>query len=62
MALDTLSKPEHIEQLRTEMSDLYQDNEFLTCLSMGDLVRTSLRMLEKYPVRKRIPLKVKRYA
>ncbi|MCU0398553.1 MAG: hypothetical protein MUC73_10655 [Cyclobacteriaceae bacterium] len=62
MALDTLSKPEHVEQLRTELSDLYQDNEFLTCQSMGALVRTSLRMLEKYPVRKRIPLKVKRYA
>jgi len=53
MAADTLSTPENIHQLKTELSELYMDDTFLNCKSMGEILRTSLHMLEKYPVRKR---------
>jgi hypothetical protein len=53
MKEDTLSKPENLDQLRQELAELYQDSEFLKAKTMGDLVQTSLRMLDKYPVRKR---------
>jgi hypothetical protein len=62
MAGDTLSKTEHVEQLRNELADLYQDDEFMLCEGMGDLVRTSLIMLEKYPVRNRPTIKTWKYA
>jgi hypothetical protein len=57
MATDTLSKPENIIQLKNELAELYQDDEFLACNSMGEIVRTSLNMLEKYPVRNRVKVK-----
>ncbi len=53
MVADTLSTPENVNQLKNELSDLYQDSIFLNCTSMGSIVKTSLHMLEKYPVRKR---------
>jgi hypothetical protein len=53
MASDTLSTPENVIQLKTELAELYQDDTFLACNSMGEIVKTSLHMLEKYPVRKR---------
>jgi hypothetical protein len=53
MVNDTLSKPENIKQLKGELANLYQDDGFLTCQTMGEIVQTSLAMLEKYPVRKR---------
>ncbi len=62
MAADTLSTPENEHQLKNELTELYQDKEFLSCNSMGALVRTSLRMLEKYPVRARIRSKPVNYA
>jgi len=57
MASDTLSTPENVQQLKTELADLYQDDTFLTCKSMGAIVQTSLQMLEKYPVRHRAKVK-----
>lgn len=57
MAADTLSTPENLIQLRTELSELYGDDSFLSCKSMGEIVRSSLHMLEKYPVRKRTKVK-----
>jgi hypothetical protein len=45
---DEISKPENIEQLRNELADHYKDKEFLSCKSMGALVRTSLRMILKH--------------
>ncbi len=54
MAADNLSTPENILQLKSELSELYGDDTFLACKSMGQIVRTSLQMLEKYPVRKRL--------
>lgn len=53
MVADTLSTPENVNQLKNELSDFYQDGIFLNCTSMGSIVKTSLQMLEKYPVRKR---------
>lgn len=57
MVQDELSTSERIHQLRQELSDLYEDEAFLSCQTMGEIVRTSLQMLEKYPVRKRIKVK-----
>jgi hypothetical protein len=54
MANDTLSIPENIIQLRTELAELYEDDSFLSCKSMGEILKNSLQMLEKYPVRKRV--------
>jgi len=54
MAQDELSKQEHIIQLKNQLAELYQDDEFLSQETMGQLVRTSMRMLEKYPVRNRL--------
>jgi hypothetical protein len=57
MAGDTLSTPENLAQLKSELSELYQDDEFMNCQSMGAVVKMSLVMLEKYPVRKRANVK-----
>jgi hypothetical protein len=53
MEQDELSTPAHTAQLRKELAALYGDDDFLKSDSMGALVRTSLRMLEKHPVRQR---------
>ena len=45
---DEISVPENIEQLKKELADHYKDNEFLSCKSMGAVVRTSLRMILKH--------------
>jgi hypothetical protein len=58
MSRDELSKPENANQLKHELADLYGDNKFLFCNSMGEIVQTSINMLEKYPVRKRIKSRV----
>jgi hypothetical protein len=57
MTNEVLSKPEYIYQLKNELAELYADEAFKACSSMGEMVRTSLKMLEKYPVRKRIKVK-----
>jgi hypothetical protein len=54
MAQDELSKQQNIIQLKSELAELYQDDEFLSNETMGQIVRTSLHMLEKYPVRNRL--------
>ena len=58
MSIDTISKPENLFNLREDLARLYEDDEFLTCNSMGELVRTSIHMLFEYPVRKRVQLSV----
>ena len=47
MAGDELSFPEKIRQLREELAEHYNDAEFLSCETMGALVRTSLASLNK---------------
>lgn len=58
MERDELSTPEHILQLRKELAALYGDDAFLACANMGALVRTSLEMLAKHPVRQRHSINV----
>lgn len=53
MANDELSTAWNAVQLKSELAQLYDDDEFIGCTSMGDIVRTSLKMLQKYPVRNR---------
>ena len=42
MKKDRLSKPENIKKLRKELADFYEDDDFLSCECMGDLVDMSL--------------------
>lgn len=49
MKKDKLSKPEHIERLKKELADFYEEKEFLKCECMGDLVEMSLEMLTRKP-------------
>ena len=42
MSKDTISLPEKVEQLRSELADHYQVEDFNRCTSMGELVRLSL--------------------
>ncbi len=52
MASDTISLPENENLLKEELAALYKDNEFLKCRNMGEIVRTSLKMVFKHPLRK----------
>jgi hypothetical protein len=36
---------------------LYQDNAFQPCQTMGEILQMSLKMLEKYPMRKKIEVR-----
>ncbi len=56
MEMDTISTEENVIQLKNELCMLYQDDAFTACTSMGSIMKTSLQLLEKYPVRKRIKL------
>jgi len=58
MKKEILSTTENILKLRSELSDLYKDSRFLQANTMGDLLATSLQMLEAQPVRKRTQIKV----
>lgn len=44
---DEISIPENTDRLKNELAKHYNDNEFLSCKSMGAIVKTSLRMLLK---------------
>lgn len=45
MRKDTISTPEKIAQLREELAKHHQEDEFLKCESMGDVVRLNLRIM-----------------
>ncbi|WP_266367528.1 hypothetical protein [Tellurirhabdus rosea] len=45
MTEDELASPENIQQLSLELSRHYHNNDFLYCVSMGELVRKSLEMV-----------------
>ena len=45
MTRDTLSTENNIKNLRRELAKYYKDNRFLDCSNMGEIVKTSLRML-----------------
>ncbi len=44
MRSDTISTPEKIEQLKKELAQHHQSDEFLKCNNMGDLVRLNLKV------------------
>ncbi|MDH4092020.1 MAG: hypothetical protein OEV74_17255 [Cyclobacteriaceae bacterium] len=58
MKKEVLSTEENVHQLRAELSNLYEDDRFLNSNTMGDLLSTSLHMLEVQPVRKRKGVRV----
>lgn len=45
MSHDTISRPEKVISLREELADYYKVSDFLSCNSMGDIVRLSLDQL-----------------
>jgi hypothetical protein len=47
MAADTISTPANTANLRKELAQHYRDNSFLTCDSMGEIVKQSLRLVLK---------------
>ena len=52
MISDTISNPDNETTLKEELAVLYKDEEFLKCRNMGEIVRTSLKMVFKHPLRK----------
>ena len=42
MSADTISLPEKVMQLRAELAEYYNEKTFLSCNSMGDIVKLSL--------------------
>jgi len=58
MRMEDLAPDDNIRKLSFGLSELYQDSSFLEAHTMGDLISTSLKMLEVYPVRKRNGVKV----
>ena len=53
MKKEVLSSEENMVKLRAEMTELYEDDHFLHAKTMGELLVTSLKMLEVQPMRKR---------
>lgn len=49
MKKDTLSNKQNIEKLGRELSEFYEDSDFLHCHSMGEMVEMSLEMLTRKP-------------
>ena len=49
MKMEQLSKPEHINRLKKELSEFYEEKDFLEAQCMGDLVDLSLEMLVRKP-------------
>lgn len=53
MTKDEISPAENVSQLKQELAQLYKDNDYLQCKNMGDIVKTSLEMVLKKPIRKK---------
>jgi len=49
MKTETLSRPEFVRGLRKELSQFYEEPEFLQCKNMGAIVELSLEMLKRKP-------------
>lgn len=52
MRKDTLSTPEKIKQLKTELAEYHQNKDFLKCRTMGDVVRMNLKVFLTKPLKK----------
>jgi hypothetical protein len=53
MRTEVLAPEENLRELSAGLADLYEDTSFLEARTMGDLIFTSLKMLEAHPIRKR---------
>ena len=49
MKRSLLSKQKNIERLRKELTEFYEDDEFLACKNMGEIIELSLEMLVRKP-------------
>ena len=47
MLKDDISFPENVEHLKLELADHYKNDSFLKCQTMGEVLKTSLRILIK---------------
>lgn len=45
MVNSRLSRPEYVDQLKEELAEHYNDNRFLSCRTMGEIVNFSLQVL-----------------
>lgn len=57
MKHEILSEVNNVQRLASELAELYGDDSFQGKHTMGELIATSLRMLEVHPVRKRHKVK-----
>jgi hypothetical protein len=48
MAKDEIAPPENVEQLKTELAKHYEDNRFLKCQTMGEIVWLSLELVMRH--------------
>ena len=49
MITERLSKPEHVNTLKKELAEFYEEPDFLKCNNMGEMVKLSLEMLIRQP-------------
>jgi hypothetical protein len=56
MRTDTISTPEKLQSLKQELAEYHKKNDFLRCKSMGDLLRTQLKvtLLALYPNKNKV--------
>lgn len=59
MKNEHISAQENVDRLKQELADIYEDSEFHHCRTMGEIVTTSLVMVNRYPVRPRLKVKPK---
>jgi hypothetical protein len=59
MRNEALSTEENVTKLRSGLASLYEDEAFHSAKTMGDLLATSLKMLEAHPIRKRYKISSK---
>jgi hypothetical protein len=53
MMKDIISTPDNVYNLKHELAQLYKDDDYLKCNSMGEIVKTSLEMTMTKPIRKK---------
>ena len=49
MKKETLSNTGNIERLKSELTEFYEEPDFLQCTNMGEIVEMSLEMLFRKP-------------
>jgi hypothetical protein len=48
MSKDEIAPAENVEQLKAELAKHYEDNRFLNCKTMGELVWLSLELVMRH--------------